>query len=231
MIRHGHRHGSGPGYRRRMGSAGSAISAASGATALETAGIGAAVSIATSAVGDWINSIQLSHDADTATTLIVNGLAAQLANLDAAYLADPTPSCAAQRAALDAYDQAWQWLQSSAACGNPTYGQAGNACITDRAPGGKYPWATYYRAPIANDPRVSSCDTSDEVLLPSLSTGTYAASGITAAGQADNTTAASTAAAPSTASASATSTTAPATVSTGMLLAAATLIALFMVIE
>lgn len=228
MIRHSHRSVSGPGYRR-MGSAGSAISAASGATALETAGIGAAVSLATSAVADWMNSIQLSHNADTATTLIVNGLAAQLANLDAAYLADPTPSCAAQRAALDAYDQAWQWLQSPQACGNPTYGQAGNACISDRAPGGKYPWATYYRAPIANDPRVSSCDTSNEVLLPSLSTGTYAASGITAAGQADNTTAA--AAPPATVAAATAASLVPATLSTGMVLAAAALLALFMVTE
>jgi hypothetical protein len=172
-----------------------------------------------------MNSIQLSHNADTATTLIVNGLAAQLANLDAAYLADPNPSCAAQRAALDAYDQAWQWLQSPAGCGNPTYGQAGNACITDRAPGGKYPWATYYRAPIANDPRVSSCDTSNEVLLPSLSTGVYVPSGITAAGQGDTT---SPAAAPSTVTVTSA---APATLSSGMLLAAAALIALFMVIE
>lgn len=228
MIRHAQRTGTGPGYRRHLGSASSAISAASGATALETAGIGAAVSLASTAVTDWMNSIQLSHNADTATTLIVNGLAQQLANLDAAYLAAP-PSCAGQRAALDAYDQAWQWLSSPAACGNPTYGQAGNKCISDRAPGGKYPWATYYRAPIATDPRVNGCDTSQEVLLPSLSTGTYSASGITSAGQADNT---SPAAAPS----QSTSTGAPApattaTVSSGMVLAALGIVALFMVIK
>ena len=67
-----------------------------------TAGIGAATGLATAALSSWMNSIQLSHDADTATTLIVNGLAAQLQNLVNAYLSEPVPSCASQRAALDA---------------------------------------------------------------------------------------------------------------------------------
>jgi hypothetical protein len=154
-----------------------------------SAGISAGVGLATAAVGDWLNSIQLSHNADSATTAIVNGLGTQLSNLDAAYLAESNPSCADQRAALDAYDQAWQWLQSPAACGNPSYGAAGNRCISDRAPGGKYPWATYYRAPISSDPRLiaAGCDTSAQVILPSLSTGTYAPSGITASGSLDTT--------------------------------------------
>jgi hypothetical protein len=154
-----------------------------------TAGIGAGVGLATAAVGDWLNSIQLSHNADTATTLIVNGLGSQLSNLDAAYLAEPEVSCADQRAALDAYDMAWQWLQSPVACGNPTFGQAGNKCISDRAPGGKYPWATYYRLPISNDPRLSGagCDTTAEVILPSLTTGVYAPTGITAGAGSDTT--------------------------------------------
>lgn len=164
--------GVGPGYRH-LGDASAA-----------TAGISAGVGLATAAVNDWLNSIQLSHDADSATTEIVNGLASQLSNLDAAYLAQQNPSCADQRAALDSYDEAWQWLQSPTACGNPNYGAAGNRCISDRAPGGKYPWATYYRTPIASDPRLatSGCDTSQEVLLPSLSTGAYSATGVTAAG-------------------------------------------------
>lgn len=172
-------------HRRHMGQA---AAAALGLSSAATAGIGAAVQLATSAISMWMGSIQLSHDADTATTLIVNGLAQQLQNLDNAYLAEP-PSCASQRAALDAYDQAWLWLQSPAACGNPSYGSAGNRCITDRAPGGPVPWQTYYRDPIANDPRLAGqgCDTSQEVILPSLTTGTYAASGITAGGQLDTT--------------------------------------------
>jgi hypothetical protein len=178
MIHNSHFAGSG---RRRLGNGlGAALSLGSSAL---SAGIGAATSLAAAAIGDWMNSIQLSHDADTATTLIVNGLAQQLSNLDAAYLADPA-SCASQRAALDAYDQAWAWLQSPAACGNPSYGSAGNRCISDRAPGGIYPWQTYYRDPIANDPRLSSagCDTGQEVILPSITTGTYAATDLTSAG-------------------------------------------------
>lgn len=149
-------------------------------------GISAGVSLATSAAQLWMNSIQLSHDADTATTLIVNGLGQQLSNLDAAYFSEPSPTCADQRAALDAYDSAWAWLQSGAACGNPTYGSAGNRCITDRAPGGKFPWQTYYRDPIANDPRlVGQCDIGQSVFLPSVTTGAYADTGITSTGGSD----------------------------------------------
>lgn len=176
-------------YRRRLGQSSSSIASAAGVSSIASAGIGAGVSLITTGLQMWMNSIQLSHDADSATTAIVNGLGTQLSNLDSAYFSDP-PSCASQRAALDAYDQAWAWLQSPAACGNPSYGSAGNRCVSDRAPGGKVPWQTYYRDPIANDPRLAGmgCDTSQEVLLPSLSTGTYAPTGITAGGALDNTT-------------------------------------------
>lgn len=143
-------------------------------SALIGGGIGAGVSLATTGLSLWMNSIQQSHAADTGTTVIVNGLADQLLNLLNAYMAEPSPTCADQRAALDMYDQAWQWLQSPQACGNPSFGSAGNRCISDRAPNGQYPWQQYYRDPIANDPRLlGQCDTSAQVLLPSLQTGTY----------------------------------------------------------
>ena len=166
-------------FRRRIGSA---ASSATGLTSLASAGIGAGVSLATTAVTDWLNSIQLSHDADSATTAIANQFATQMANLDSAYLNTPDPTCADQRAALDAFDMAWAWVQSPSGCGNPSYGSAGNACISERAPGGKYDATAANRNPIANDPRVASlgCDTSASVLLPS-STG-YTESGITAGG-------------------------------------------------
>jgi hypothetical protein len=198
-----------PGYRRRLGQD----------------PVSAGVGLAVGAVNTWLNSIQLSHDADTATTLIVNGLAQQLQNLDNAYFAEPA-SCANQRAALDAYDQAWLWLQSPAACGNPGYGAAGNRCISDRAPGGPTPWQSYYRDPIANDPRLSGqgCDTSQQVILPSLSTGVYTPTAITAGGGA-STIAAPPAAAPSStaapASAPPTAPAPPATVATAPTTAAA----------
>lgn len=166
-------------FRRRMGAAG-AIAAFNPISA----GISVGVGLASTAINTWMNSIQLSHNADTATTLIVNGLEQQLKNLDAAYFAEVNPSCADQRAALDAYDNAWAWLQSPAACGAPSYGSAGNRCISDRVPGGKYPWQTYYRDPIATDPRMANlgCDTGQAVLLPSLTTGTYVNAGITSTG-------------------------------------------------
>lgn len=218
----------GSGYRRttaqhRMGQ--TAALNALNLSSVATAGIGAATSLATSALAGWMQSIQVSHNADTATTLIVNGLATQLANLDAAYLADP-PSCASQRAALDAYDQAWAWLQSPAACGNPNYGSAGNRCISDRAPSGKTPWQTYYRDPIANDSRLAGqgCDTSAEVILPSLATGTYSATGILSSGGLDTTTPASPTAASSAASSTATSIS---SISPVILIGAAALIGVF----
>jgi hypothetical protein len=168
-------------FRRRMGATLPAT-AALASTAL-TAGIGAGVSLASTAITDWMNSIQLSHDADTATTLIVNGLQQQLAALDAAYLATPNPTCATQRAALNAFDAAWQWLQSPAACGNPSYGKAGNECISARAPGGQWDMTKGDRDPIANDPRlIGQCDTGTDILLPSLTTGSYTDTGVTSTG-------------------------------------------------
>jgi hypothetical protein len=146
--------------------------------------ISAAVSVGIDGLNLWMGSIQTSHNADTATTLIVNGLGQQLSNLRTAYMAEQNVTCADQRAALDAYDQAWAWLQSPQACGAPNYGSAGNRCITDRAPGGKTPWHVYYRDPIANDPRLAGagCDTGQSVILPSVTTGQYANTGITSTG-------------------------------------------------
>jgi hypothetical protein len=119
-------------------------------------GISAGVGLATSAASLWLNSINLSHQADTATTQIVNGLEPLLNANKNAYLSGPG-TCADQAAALAAFDSAWLWLQSSAGCGRPGYGSAGNRCISDRGPGGKFPWFAWYRDPIANDPRANSC--------------------------------------------------------------------------
>jgi hypothetical protein len=149
-----------------------------------TAGISAATSLASSAVMGWMNSIQLSHDADTATTQIANGLSAQLQNLLNAYMSEQNVSCADQRAALNAFDQAIVWFISPQGCGNGQYGSAGNRCVSERAyPGAKYSYYTYFRDPIANDPRLAGagCDTGQEVILPNASGG-YADTGITSTG-------------------------------------------------
>ena len=129
-----------------------------------SAGISAGVGLATSAASLWLSSINLSHQADTATTQIVNGLEPLLrANVNA-YLAGPG-TCADQAAAEAAFLSAYQWLISAKGCGNGAYGSAGNRCISDRfGPGGatdtsgaRWPWAAYYYWPIANDPRASGC--------------------------------------------------------------------------
>lgn len=125
-------------------------------SALIGGGISAGVNLATSAAGMWLNSIQQSHQAMTATTQIVNGLEPLLNKNKEAYLAGPG-TCADQAAALAAFDSAWQWLISPKGCGSGIYGSAGNACISDRGPGGKFPWWTWYRDPIANDPRAAGC--------------------------------------------------------------------------
>lgn len=132
-------------------------------SALLGSGISAGVSLASSAVNTWLNQINLAHDADTATTQIVNGLAPLLQTNVNAYLAGPR-TCADQAAAESAYLTAVQWLFSVAGCGNGAYGSAGNRCISDRfGPGGatdtnaKYPWASYYYTPIASDPQAASC--------------------------------------------------------------------------
>ena len=93
-----------------------------------------------------------------ATTAIVNDLEPLLKqNLDA-YLSGPRTS-ADQAAALKNFDDAWEWLASSQALGNPEMGNPGQWAIGDRNRGGKWDWFAYYRDPIANDsPAASSVD-------------------------------------------------------------------------
>src|SRR3954466_15543219 len=82
---------------------------------LAGAGISAGVSLATSAAGMWLNSINQSHQAMTATTQIVNGLAPKLQAIKDAYLAGPG-TCADQAAAMAAYLTAVNWLYSATGC-------------------------------------------------------------------------------------------------------------------
>jgi hypothetical protein len=146
------------------------------------AGISAGVSLATDAANLWLSSIQQSHAQDTAATTIANQFGAAMANLDKAYLSEPAPSCADQRAALNAFDAAWAFVQSPQGCGNGAFGSAGARCIAERAPGGIYDATRANRDPIANDPRLANqCDTGVSVLLPDA-TGAYVPTGLTTTG-------------------------------------------------
>lgn len=150
-----------------------------------SAGISAGVGLATAAIGDWMQSIQVANMGKSGATAIANEMGSQLTNLMNAYLSEPNVSCADQRAVLDAFDAALVWFQSPAGCGNPQFGSAGDRCISERAyPGAKYSYIDEIRDPIANDPRLAGagCDTGNAVFLPSLSTGQYTQTNITSTG-------------------------------------------------
>jgi len=88
----------------------------------------------------FYSNVTVTEYADTTEVLLA-------ANRNA-YLAGPhTP--ALQAAALQYYDQQWAYFISPAECGEKLLGSAGVACITDRSPGGRFPWQYYYRDPIA----------------------------------------------------------------------------------
>jgi hypothetical protein len=69
------------------------------------------------------------------------------------YFAIPTPRpLSLQQEALANFDQIWSALVQE--CSNPALGSAGQRCISERQPGGKYDFTSYYRTPIANDTNI-----------------------------------------------------------------------------
>lgn len=115
-------------------------------------GVSAGMSLANNAMSSWLQDKKEAARSRTFSTTIVNELEPLLNKNKNAYLAGPG-SCADQATALSAFDSAWQWLQSAQACGNPQLGAAGQNCVGDRAPGGRWDWTAMYRDPIANDSR------------------------------------------------------------------------------
>lgn len=129
-----------------------------GAGALDpiSMGVSAGVNVASNLLNTWLASKKQNAQAKVFTTAKVNELEPMLNANKNAYLAGPG-TCADQRAALAAFDNGMNWLESSAACGNPALGTPGANCIDDRLVTGKFPWPTWYRDPIQNDPRVLGC--------------------------------------------------------------------------
>ncbi len=121
-----------------------------------TMGVSAATQLASVALASWLTNKKQNAMLKTYTTSVVNELEPLLRQNADAYRNGPA-SCANQAMALDAFDSAWQWLQSQQACGNPQLGTPGQNCINDRAPGGEWDWTAMYRTPIANDSRVAGC--------------------------------------------------------------------------
>ncbi len=65
-------------------------------------------------------------------------------------------SLANQAQALSNYDNAWQAIVNF--CSQASMGSPGQRCISEREPTGIYPYKTWYRDPIANDPSAGLVD-------------------------------------------------------------------------
>ena len=171
-----------------MGALGSTLTVAGlaipvvGAAIAALVGIGLAIANAFKGCGQ--TCIQASNIANQVGALLVQNVNA--------YTSSPVRYQSMQTAALNTFDTAWASLQQ--ACGNPSLGQAGQRCISDRqagactwkaSPGGWNADGTYtmwgaagsgsacwnwfigMRDPIANDPNVQP----DPV--PASSSGTF----------------------------------------------------------
>lgn len=96
-----------------------------------------------------------------ATTHVVDAVEPELKkNLDAYFAGPRTRSSQAQ--ALQNFDAGWQYVLEN--CGKAEMGEPGQRCISERGPGGRFPWFAWYRDPIANDALVK-----EDPLIPELS--------------------------------------------------------------
>lgn len=95
-----------------------------------------------------------------ATTEIVDKIEPLLQENLAGYLTGPR-NLTSQAQAIENYKAGWQWVVER--CGIPEMGDPGQRCISDRSPGGQWPWASYYLDPIVNDPQVKDDPVIDTV--------------------------------------------------------------------
>ena len=152
------------------------ISAGAASTAIPLIGVGVAA---------VIGAIALIENSGCGQTCIVtaddaNKIEPYLQQNLAGYFAGPR-TLASQQAALANADYFLNYLNQS--CGQPSLGNAGKRCISDRMAGGctwkqqsaaPYPgspapgqcwnWVSGYRDPIANDPQVKSSPTVNQLL-------------------------------------------------------------------
>lgn len=118
--------------------------------------VGAAIGVAASA----ISSLFTPDYKKIYATNDVNAIAVQMQkNLDGwknLPVASKVP--AVQQFFITNYNNLWNNLVAK--CSDPSLGTAGQNCISDRQPGGKYPFADYYLKDIQNDSSVHSQTTS-----------------------------------------------------------------------
>lgn len=112
--------------------------------------VGGAISIASGAIATLFTpdytKIYASNDANETATL----LQTNLNGWNSLQASQKIP--AVQQFFIQNYETLWESLVSY--CSNPQLGTAGQNCIADRSPSGKYPWNQYYLDPIQNDPSV-----------------------------------------------------------------------------
>jgi hypothetical protein len=161
--------------------------AAAGAAA---AGSGAATTAATASlavpiIGVAIAGVTLALGAlfsrkgpkqKVATTEIVNKVEPLLKQNLAGYMAGPR-TASSQAQALANFDAGWQYVVDN--CAIPQMGNPGKLCVSERQPGGKWDWYSYYRDPIANDTQVKPDPVIDQAgnLIDSLTGGIFKSSG------------------------------------------------------
>jgi hypothetical protein len=106
-------------------------------------------------------------------TAVVNQLEPYLKTNLANYMAQAIPrSASSQTTALKLFDAVWADVVTG--CSDPSLGNAGKACISDRQPGGKWDWFAYYRTPIAKDANVAAApvlQTAAQAVLSAIAPG------------------------------------------------------------
>jgi hypothetical protein len=117
----------------------SALGISAAAAGFATLGIGAAAA----AVIMWLN--RRGPKQKVASTSIVNEAEPILQQNRDIFLAGPKTD-EAKEYALGVFNQVWASVVAS--CSDPSLGNPGKACISDRQRGGKWDWFSYYYDPI-----------------------------------------------------------------------------------
>ena len=110
--------------------------------------IGPALAMLTMAIS---SSIARRNAQKTAATRVVDEVEPDMERNREIYMQGPRTR-SAQEQALANFDA--MWAHVAQACSNPQLGSAGQRCISERQPGGKWDWFAYYRDPIATDSQV-----------------------------------------------------------------------------
>lgn len=82
-------------------------------------------------------------------TAIVDYAEAAMIRVRDDYLGEPNRTRTMQQTALADYDRWWAWMVESLS--DPGLGRYGSTAVSERSPGGRWPYQVWYRDPIAQD--------------------------------------------------------------------------------